>query len=116
MSGDDPLAKVAAEKFVLDLVKSDDIVVVVNPSPFMRKFWQVCKSGDSTAQSVAGVFKDMIYLDSSRCIKIDASGLAALTGQLSAVKDDDEYLVQAIDYVGQCVFVTTDHKLLDILR
>ncbi len=107
-----PLAQREAFSVIEKLPASDHRIVVIEGSSFDRKAWNLCKSTNLIVQRIAGVYVANVRQNSDRCQILKPEAVDALPNELaSAIKPDDQYLVQAQLSVSGAVLVTTDDPL-----
>lgn len=99
------------------LRQSSDQIVIVQDSPFDRKAYAACKSGDFFTGRIAGAFAKAIRQDLSRCRILDPDEVEPLPEEFrrDGVKPDDDYLIQAQRACPEATIVTTDRPLAAIL-
>lgn len=94
------------------LPASDHRIVVIEGSSFDRKAWNLCKNTDLIVQRIAGAYVRNVRQNSDRCQLLKPEAVVALPDELaSAIKPDDQYLVQAQLSVSEAILVTTDDPL-----
>lgn len=94
------------------LPASDHRIIVVEGSSFDRKAWSLCKGPNPVVQRIASAYVANVRQNSDRCQTLKPEAVCALPDNLaSAIKLDDQYLVQAQLSVAGAILVTTDEPL-----
>ena len=111
-----PLAQREAFSVIEKLPASDHRILLVEGSPFDQKAWNLCKSTDPIVQRIAGAYVANVRQNFDRCQILKPEEIDALPDELaSAIKPDDQYLVQAQRSVSGAILVTTDNPLREAL-
>jgi hypothetical protein len=101
-----------AFRMIERLASSDHKVVIVEGSRFDQKAWGLCKSDNTIAQTIAGIYVSSIRQNSDRCLILRAEDVTTLPDDLaSTTKADDHYLLQAQMTATGAILVTTDTPL-----
>jgi len=97
------------------LSASDHRIVVIEGSSFDQKAWNLCKSTHPMiVQRIAGVYVANVRQNTDRCVILRPAAVVALPDELaSAIKPDDQYLVQAQLSMSGAILVTTDKALCE---
>ncbi len=94
------------------LGSSDYQIVVIEGSPFDKKGWALCNSGNTIVIRPIKIYVGAVRQNSDRCIVLKPEAVLALPEELArAIKPDDHYLVRAQLSVTGAILVTTDSPL-----
>jgi hypothetical protein len=105
-----------AFNFLRAIFQKCDNIVIVRPSKFLQKAWNLFSRPDLEAKYVASYFAEYFLQNSKKVRFVETSELPPLPKQFEAsVKDDDHYLVQAYVFVDAELLITTDSPLKDAL-
>ncbi len=105
-----------AFEFLQAIFQKCDNIVVVQPSKFLQKAFDLFSRPDLEAKFLASYFVPYFLQNSKKVRLVDTSELPNLPQQFeTTVKDDDHYLVQAYVLVNAELLITTDSPLKDAL-
>jgi hypothetical protein len=105
-----------AFNFLRAIFQKCDNIVIVRPSKFLQKAFELFSRPDLEAKFVASYFVPYFLQNSNKVCFVETSELPPLPQKFEeSVKDDDHYLVQAYVFVDAETLITTDSKLKDAL-
>lgn len=106
--------------FLLKVFHRCDQLVTVEGSPFLKKFYDLCEKAGTMGdprRKIVRLFKDMFFLNSSKLLRLQESGLPELPQKIATViKEDDHYLVRAYFASQAQSLVTTDDPLIAAVK
>lgn len=105
-------------QFLIKLYEKCDRLIIVEPSPFVDKFYTLCERyNQAHDQGVRSIIKLFIYgllYNSEKCIKYEQTELQVLPKEIEKeVKEDDHYLVRAYLTAQASILITTDTHLIE---
>lgn len=105
-----------AFKFLEYVYEKCDKIATIKASKFEKKFFNFCRQTDLNTRRIANFYKNNILYNSEKYIRVNEDECQKLSEDiLSKINPDDQYLVK-LYYKLQCPIITTDEKLLEILR
>jgi len=114
-NGDENRAQ--ALQFLRAVYAKCDQLVAVRPSAFLNKAHSILKRTDRVGRTIAKFVSTNFLLNSIKVHFVEAESLPCLSEEACAgVKDDDQYLVQALTVDEVDVFVTSDGPLVATVR
>lgn len=106
-----------AFRFLVKVLERCDRLAVVRGSPFLKKFFTLCKNHDVMVRKVIKLFIDSFLRNSDKSVNYEETELQALREEIAKeVKKDDHYLVRAYLSAGvKALIITTDNPLRESL-
>jgi hypothetical protein len=102
-----------AEFFLKALINGPDLIVVLKPSKWTWKIYELWKISDVRVQLLSKLFYFGLILDPQKCVFVDADQAAPLPEDLAnEVPADDAYLFQAALAGAAHTIVTSDQRLI----
>jgi len=100
---------------IVSLAGSGHTILVIERSPFERKFWRLCKENhDLVIRGIAREYVLGLRQNSDRCRILKPEETVDIPAELAAATNaDDHYLLSAQVTVADAILVTTDGPLHD---
>lgn len=112
LAGNDSRRAQETFEFLNKVYWGDDIIVIVRPSPSMKKVWSLCSKNQMPQRGYAKYITNNFLKNADKCSFLENDNLPPLDASLSAViKQDDHYLVRALKVIDDAILITTDGPL-----
>ena len=103
-------------RFLQAVFNKCDRLVTVEGSKFMQKSFNLWKQHDLMRKGIAKYLRSYFWYNSVKSRLVNKDALVQLNEPLySKINEDDHYLVQAYQFIGNTIIITTDHALKNIL-
>lgn len=114
----DPIKRKESIQLLTTLASNDDSIIFVTGGRAEEKFWRLCRNDSPSIQRAIGrIFVLQILRNSTKCITVHADNLPACPDHLVLkINQDDHYLIQAQLTVQASIIITTDTRLIKVLK
>jgi len=102
--------------FIQMLCKKCDKIIVAKGSPFEEKTFNFFEqaNNDIFKKKIAKFYKNHIMFNSKKYQKVDISDVEDIP--IQGIKPDDMYLIKTYKKIENATIITTDNKLIEILK